>query len=395
MVGPAIEGAAQLEDQHEFPADPYAVFRGDGHVWLDLGEGPFVLFVGYDDVREACRDWRAFTSDTPFEVPIPHEHGVRGVRQIPIETDPPDHTAYRELVGDLFSRSGVEAHAVVVRDVVDEIIGRVLDGDVLDVIPDLALPVVNHGLAAALGRPQHEAELWMTWGVHVFSTSESGEKTANAELDDYLERTVDLALQQPDDGFFGTLASAEFRGRSLTREQMLGFGNLVFAGGRDTVAGSIAAALWYFGGNASEWQRLRDDRRLIRPAVEEIIRLSTPLPFIGRHATARCRHAGADVAEGALVALGFAAANRDPQIFDRPDTCVLDRHPNRHVAFGHGPHTCSGSYLARMEIRVTLERLAEAVSRIEPVGDARFLHFDVHGHRVPYGVEDVRVRLRS
>jgi cytochrome P450 len=72
---------------------------------------------------------------------------------------------------------------------------------------------------------------------------------------------------------------------------------------------------------------------------------------------------------GELVSLGFAAANRDPRVFEQPDECVIDRAPNRHVAFGHGPHTCIGAPLARMELAVVLERFVDKVAHCEPVDE--------------------------
>lgn len=372
--------------------DPYGKCRGEGHAVLDFGDGPFALVVGFDDVRAAARDWRAFTSDTPFEVPIPAEHDLRPVRQLPIECDPPDHTDYRALVADRFSRSEVERHAETVGAVVDRIVDSALTRGTLDVIPELGVPIVNTALAAALGRPHHEADRWSRWGVHVFDSVEGG-RSANDELNAYLEDVVDAAASSPGDDFFGGLARATFHGRRLSREEMLGFGNLVFAGGRDTVISTIAAALWHLATHPADLARIRSDRELIRSAVEEFLRVGTPLPFIGRHATGACTLAGAELATGDLMALGFAAANRDPTVFDDPGTCRIDRHPNRHIAFGHGPHTCLGSHLARMEIRVTLERVAAAVGRLQLAEPARHRVFPLGDALVPYGYESVVVQL--
>ena len=383
----------EVSDSGAFPPDGYVPYRATGHVTVELGGDSFPLFVSYEDVRAAARDWRRFTSDTPFEVPIPAEHGVRPVRQLPIETDPPEHTDYRSMTADLFSRAAAESHEPVISALIDPIITRALDSTQLDVINDLALPVVNHGLAATLGRPPAEADHWLSWGIHVFEQNDDG-KSANEELNGYLERVVDEAITEPGTDFFGVLASATFAGRPLSRDEMIGFGNLVFAGGRDTVARTIASACWYFAANPDEWQRLRDDLQLVGPAVEELLRLTSPLPFIGRHATETCEHAGAELRPGQLVGLGFAAANRDPSVFDRPDECRLDRRPNRHIAFGHGPHTCSGANLARMELRVVLGRLATLVERMDLVGEPERTSFQVAGTRIPTGLDAVGVALR-
>lgn len=389
---PHVGAAIRDSGDGPFDTDAYAAFRPSGHAVADLGFGEFTLFVGYDDVRAAARDWSRFTSNTPFEVPIPPEHGVRPVRQIPIEADPPDHTDYRAITARFFSRAAAERHAPRIAALIDDILASALARGNLDVVRELALPVVNHGLAATLGRPPAEAERWLSWGVHVFAGDSEG-KSSNAELNSYLEEAVDAACRRPGDDFFGTLATATFHGRPLTRDEMLGYGNLVFAGGRDTVVTAIAASCWYFATHADEWARLQASPDLVRPAIEEILRLSSPLAFIGRHITEPCAHAGAHLQPGALIALGFAAANRDPAAFDAPDECRIDRHPNRHIAFGHGPHTCSGANLARMELRVTVERLLRAVGAMEVTGEPRYRRIRVAGREVPDGIEALEVAV--
>jgi cytochrome P450 len=180
----------------------------------------------------------------------------------------------------------------------------------------------------------------------------------------------------------------------LTTDEMLGFGNLVFAGGRDTVAKAIGAMCGYLASNPADWRRLKSDPDVRRSAVEEILRLSSPLPFIGRHATRSCVHGGAAVQEGDLVALGFAAANRDPSVFDEPNVFRVDRSPNRHMAFGHGPHTCLGGHLARMEIGVTLERLLVHVAELELVEPVQQRNLELGGQPIKSGLQRVLIRLR-
>jgi len=374
----------------QFLPDPYEAFREAGHVVVETAGLRFPLAVGFDEVRRLARDWPTFTSDTPFEVPIPHEHGLRPVRQLPIETDPPRHTALRALADPAFSRTAVEAHAEVVADVAAPALRRALEVGKLDVGPQLALPVVNHTLAAVLGRPATDVDLWLSWGTHVFDAS--GGRSGNTELDRYLEAAVEAA-RPGDPGFFGLLAGAEVDGRSLSHDEKLGFGNLVFAGGRDTVVSAIVTLLTVLAGEPRALGWLREDLDRIRPAVEEVLRVSSPLPYIGRHATAAATAGGCPVEAGGLVALGFGAANHDPAAFADPSTCDLARRPNRHIAFGHGPHTCIGAHLARMELRVVLEQLLELVGHVELLGEPRPKVIELGGREVAVGFDGVSVRL--
>jgi cytochrome P450 len=373
------------------PADPYEPYRSAGHVMLTVGELTFPLVLGHAEVRRLARDWNTFTSDTPFEVPIPHEHEMRPVRQLPIETDPPQHTALRALTDEALSREGVERHAAIVAEVSGAAIDQAMATGRLDVEADLALPTVNRTLAAVLGRPASDADLWRSWGTHVFA-ADGGEKHGNSQLDDYLERVVD-STGPADAGFFGMLARSTIDGRLLTRDERIGFGNLVFAGGRDTVVSTLVTMFVVLARapDAPAW--LAADPSRHRAAVEEIIRVASPLQYIGRHATAAASAGGCPVTPGALVALGFGAANRDPEVFERSGVCDLARWPNRHVAFGHGPHTCSGSHLARMEVRAVLEQLVARVGRVELLEPPLHATVDINGTQEICGFRDVAVRL--
>lgn len=334
-----------------------------------IGDAEFPVVVGHEALRRTARDWRRYSSDTPFRVPIPEESALRPVRQYPIETDPPDHTAYRSLIAHRFSRSAAESIEPGLRALVDDLLAAAVSRGELEVVDQFAIPVVTAAIAATMGRPQ-DAARFASWGLHVFRDPSNGQRRANDDLDAYLVERVDEALAAPGDDLFGELARAEFSGRPLTRDELLGYGYLVLAGGRDTVIASICGALGHLATRPEARRWLRDDATRIPVAVEEFLRFFSPLGTIARTATEDHDLDGIHVATGERVALGFADANHDPTVFDRPAELQLDRRPNRHVAFGHGPHTCIGAPLARMELAVVVERFA-GVGRAEviaPVG---------------------------
>ncbi len=381
-----------LATDQPFQPDPYRDFRAHGHVWMARGDSQFPLVIGFDDVRRTARNWHTFTSDTPCEVPIPHEHDVRSVRQLPIEVDPPLHTKMRNLVEERFSREAVEAHAPLVRKLATTALRAAVERGSINVADDLALPIVNYSLAATLGLPEDDVPTWLAWGTHVFYRN-SSRKTPNRQLDDYLERRVDDALEGNGIGMFAELAAASVDGQPLERDELLGFGNLMFAGGRDTVVAGMVNAFVAIAHIPSALDWIRNDVKHAESAVEEILRVQSPLPLIGRHTSSPVQLGDLDLPEGALVGLGFAAANRDPSAFPDADRCRLDRQPNRHVAFGHGPHTCIGARLARMEMRVTLECLAEIAQGITIIGDLHRRHANVAGSAAVVGFEHVESRL--
>ncbi len=335
----------------------------------------FEMLVGYDEVKSAARDWRRFTSDTPGRVPIPQESDARSVRQLPLETDPQSHTKYRALIADTFSRSSVRRLEPAIRAVVSSVIdAAVADGEV-EVLDGLAMPIVMGSLAMTLGRPPEDAEEWASWGRVVFDTDKHGNKSPSSGLEQYLSRVIDESRAEPGSDFFGLLASAHVDGVPLDKEEMLGFGNLVLVGGRGTLIDALTSAIWYLGSEPGDRAKLAAEPSLIPTAVEEFLRYFSPLAHIGRTATTDVDFGTTTAREGTLVSLGFSFANRDPKTFDHPGSCIIDRKPNRHVAFGHGPHTCIGAHLARLEMRVVLEELLRRAPtyRIEPSPGLRFL----------------------
>lgn len=345
--------------------DPFAGARDQSGTFDGVVvDDEFVMVLRYDELKRVSRDWQTFTSDTPFRVPIPSEDGVRTVRQLPIETDPPDHGKYRAVVRSPFSRE----HSSKIRPAVIECVDQLLDeltvgGPAVEVVRDLAVPLQCRALALMLGRPREDATIWEAWGTHVFRDADS--VTHGEHLDDYLDRVVDAAIATPGDDFFGLLATSDIDGRSLERDEILGFANLAFAGGRDTIIHLMTNAIHHLAVEPSALALLRSDPGSIPMAIEEFLRHSSPISHIGRTATERTALCDRTVDRGQLVSLGFAAANRDPDAFECPNDIVLDRKPNRHIAFGHGPHTCLGAPHTRMLLDVLLGRLVQRVDDIE------------------------------
>ncbi len=324
------------------------------------------MLLRLKDVREATRDWKTFSSDAPFRVPIPSEESVRTVRQLPIETDPPDHTEYRGLIEPFFERPRQPWMQESIRGLVVAMITDALARKSVEVVGEFALPVQSRALAILLGVPAVEAEEWIGWGVNVFKDPDgeglSGEK--GARLDEYIQRRLDLAIRKPGDDFFSALAHAEFRGRKLTRDEMTGFCNLAFAGGRETVIHSISSIIAHIADDAEILRRLRDDPKLVMSATEEFMRHISPITHLGRVCPHGAGAGGERVEPGGRVSLCWASANRDASVFDAPDELRINRKPNPHVAFGSGPHSCIGSLHARVLFRILLEELAARVAAI-------------------------------
>lgn len=320
------------------------------------------MILRHADVREAAKDWQRFSSDAPFRVPIPSEEDMRTVRQLPIEADPPDHTEYREIVEPVFRRAKDPAVVARIEALVDGMLAAAHARESVEIVREFALPLQSRALAHLLNVPESVADIWIGWGTHVFHDGDGHKK--GAALEEYLNSEFDRAAELPGDDFFSALTRATFRGRLLTRAEMLGFANLTFAGGRDTIIHTVSSVIAHLGRHREALASLREDPARIVHACEEFLRVVTPLTHIGRVSHAGTDVLGKSVPRGGRVSLCWASANQDETVFDAPQEVRLDRKPNPHVAFGFGAHICIGAAHARSILRSLLQSLAARTAGI-------------------------------
>lgn len=321
------------------------------------------MLLRHADVREAARDWRTYSSDAPFRVPIPSEEEVRTMRQLPIETNPPEHTEYRAIVEPFFQRAKLPEVIAKVENLIADKLTDAFGRGAFEVVSEFALPIQSRALTYLLNVPESEADIWIGWGIHVFKVT-GGTFKKGTVLEDYLQARFDQAEANPGPDFFSALTQATYRGRRLTREEMMGFGNLTFAGGRDTIIHSISCILAYLAAHPAEFEFLRKDPKRIVHAAEEFFRVFMPLTHIGRVCPVDTNVHGVEVKAGGRVSLGWAAANLDGRVFEAPQEIRLDRKPNPHLAFGFGEHLCLGAPHARLIVRTLLLALTQRVAKI-------------------------------
>jgi cytochrome P450 len=326
-------------------------------------------------------------------VPIPSEEDVRTTRQLPIECDPPEHTEYREIVEPFFQRPKTPEMIQKVEALVDRMLDEALASEAVDAVDGFALPLQSRALTYLLNMPESEAEVWIGWGIHVFKVTGGTFKKGNV-LEDYLHAQFDRAEQEPGDDFFSALTQAEYRGRKLTREECIGFGNLTFAGGRDTIIHSVTSILAHLGWKPEALEFLRENPKRITLASEEFFRVFMPLTQIGRVCPAETEVHGETVKAGERVGLCWASANHDETVFDEPEEIRLDRKPNPHVSFGFGEHLCLGAPHARLVVRTLLRKLCERVERIEVLEASENVEREEKFTR-PVGFERLKVRMQS
>ena len=348
------------------PSDPFKAKREAAPVARYEFQGEQIpMILRHAEVRQAAKDWKTYSSDAPFRVPIPSEEEARSMRQLPIETDPPVHGEYRAIAEPYFQRPKLPEMVAKVESLIDELLRAALARETTEIVHGFALPIQARALTYLLDTDEREADTWIGWGVHVFRVR--GGLKKGVELEDYLTRKFDAVSQAPGRCFFSALTQARFQGRPLTREEMMGFANLTFAGGRDTVIHTIACALGHLAANPEALAYLREDPKRIVHASEEFFRFFMPLTHIGRVCPVATSVHGEQVPAGGRVSLGWASANRDESVFPEADVFKIDRKPNPHLSFGFGEHLCLGAPHARLLLRTLLQKCVELVEGMEIV----------------------------
>lgn len=343
--------------------DPFQAARAKCPVMHAEFQGEKVpMILRLKDVRDAARDWETYSSDAPMRVPFPSEEDVRTVRQYPLEVDPPEHGDYRKLVEPFFLRPKQPEVKAKIAALIDRLVGEVIERGSTEIVREFAIPLQSHALTYLLNVDEKEAETWIGWGVHVFKEGDG--KSKGSFMEDYCQQMFERAEENPGADFFSALNAAEFRGRKLSREEKLGYANIAFAGGRDTIIHAVANTIAHFGGNPLDLDYVRENPDKIVTAGEEMFRVYMPLTHIGRVCPRDTDVHGVPVKAGERVSLCWSSANRDADVFTDPDDVKMDRKPNPHISFGYGPHLCLGAHHARAIVRTLIQTLTKRVAEI-------------------------------
>ncbi|GAA1299835.1 cytochrome P450 [Saccharothrix xinjiangensis] len=289
--------------------------------------------------------------------------------------DPPDHTRLRKLLAKDFTSRRVEQLRPRVERLTADLLDAMPAHDEVDLVEHFAFPLPMTVICELLGVPEGGHARMRTWSQHLMGEAKPGDAlTASEEITAYLTALIAEKRANPGDDLLSALTRASDDGDRLTEAELVGTCLLLVVAGHETTVGLIGSAAEWLVRDERTRARLVGDPALIPRAVDELLRLTSPVSLTTpRFTEAPVRVGGTTIPEGEVVLVSLPAANRDPARFDAPDTFDADR-ANSHLAFGHGVHFCIGAPLARLEGEIALRHLLARFpryARAVPADDLR------------------------
>jgi len=345
-----------------------------GPIVYSTAHGGHWIVTGYHEAHAILRDAELFSSYPNNLVDI----GDGAL--IPIELDPPEHTAFRHLLQPLFSPTRMKALEQDIRSTVNRLIDRFATRGSAEFISEFAHELPTAVFLSLMGWPLEDAPLFTeATNIAVFGKPGASEEDnlvarhqAAQQMFGYFAQVVSDRRGRPDSDditatIVNTLLETEDGLRPLTDEELCRTFFLLLIAGLHTVQGSLAWSLMILANDPTERQRLIDDPNLLPGAVEEILRFESAVSM-GRRVVRDTEIGGLQLKAGDQLLIILGAANRDSREFPDPTAVRIDRSPNRHLAFGSGPHRCVGSHLARIELSIALEAIHRRIPdyRIDP-----------------------------
>ncbi|AFY40770.1 cytochrome P450 [Nostoc sp. PCC 7107] len=309
----------------------------------------------YDDVSRVLSEWKNFSSQ------LPQLHEREDFSQSLATTDPPKHQSLRSIVQKVFTTNQVEALAPRITELTYELLGQMKQHKQVDLVNTFATPLPVIVIAEILGIPVEDREDFKRWSDGIIA----GSQTAIKDMADYFRQLLKERQQHPSKDLISDLIAAYAEGEKLTAQELVDFCMILLLAGNETTTNLITNTIWSLHEYPDENRRLRNDLSLLPTAIEEVLRYHSPITYLQRYTKVETQIGDQIIPPGKLVWAWISSANRDELQFENSDRLIIDREPNKHLAFGYGIHFCLGAPLARLEAKIALKALLEEFPNLQ------------------------------
>ena len=340
-------------------------------------EPHFTTLTKHDDVLAALKNIEVFSSKWG--------QGPQRKPAIALFNDPPGHTRFRRLVNTSFTPRAAMALEPMITTLVDELVDGMASSPSrsADLHDMLAMPLPVIVIARMLGVPEEMRETFKEWSDSQLQGMNGNdperEAKARRAMSEYLlnqaeqrREIVRSGGQLPNDIISEMVEASMAESEAISDAEMLSLLVQILVGGNETTTSLITNLLWRLLGDRELWEAVVADPTLVDVAVEESLRFDPPVLGLYRSTTCPVTMSGVEIPAEEKVMVMYASANRDPAVWDDPDTFRLDRDLNqlrRHLGFGFGIHVCPGAALARTEARIALQKLIVAMPNLRLDGE--------------------------
>jgi cytochrome P450 PksS len=327
------------------------------------------LVTRYDDVAAVLKDERLVKNTrnalTPAEAARQpwFRKLFKSLKRTMLDVDPPDHTRLRALVQKGFTPRLVEEMRDRITALTEELLDKAAPRAEMDLIADYALPLPTTIIAEILGVPVEDRHRFQRWSGAIIAAAASNWNMLKAVPNvtlfiRYIRRTIRTRRADPRSDLVSALVLAEEAGDTLSEQELIAMIFLLLVAGHETTVNLIANGVLALLEHPGELARLRAEPALVKPAVEEFLRYTSPVEIATeRYTSSPVTVGGVTIPRGETVLPVIASANRDERQFVNPDMLDITREPNRHLAFGLGTHFCLGASLARLEGQIAIDTL--------------------------------------
>ena len=377
----------------EFKAEAdhfYAQLRREAPVYRTvLPDGqPAWIVSQYDDVAMVLKDdrfskqFRTIFEANPNLKPPWIPKVLLPLMGHMLHTDPPDHTRLRALVQQAFKPTLVERLRPRIHELSNELLSAASRRNSLDLISQFALPIPATIIAEMLGVPVQDRHKFHKWSRRMLALGGLKFRMLRVlptvwQFAGYLRRLIRSKRAALQDDLLSALIMAEQDGQKLTEDELVAMIFLLLIAGHETTVNLIGNGTLALLDHPDQMQQLRSDPQLMKSAVEEMLRFTSPVETgTERYTKQDVTISGVTIPRGSFVLASIASANRDEAHFDNPDAFDICREPNKHLAFGLGPHYCLGAPLARLEAQIAFESLLERTTELRLGIDREKLHWN-------------------